>query len=59
MVRVVAELDSEVQYIRVQTPLGADLLTSVTSALPAGAKIIDRTIKEPTLEDAYLRLVEE
>lgn len=59
VVRVVAELDSEVQYIRVQTPLGADLLTSVTSALPAGAKIIDRTIKEPTLEDAYLRLVEE
>ena len=59
LVIVVAELDSEVQYIRVQTPLGADLLTSVTSALPAGAKIIDRTIKEPTLEDAYLRLVEE
>ena len=57
--RVVADLDSEVQTIRVQTPLGADLLPRVISALPAGSKIIDRTIKEPTLEDAYLRLVEE
>ncbi len=59
VVRVVAELDSEPQTIRVQTPLGADLLPSVLSKLPEGAKIIDRTIKEPTLEDAYLRLVEE
>ncbi len=59
VVRVVAELDSEVQTIRVQTPLGADLLSQVVSALPPDAKIIDRTIKEPTLEDAYLRLVEE
>ena len=59
VVRVVADLDSEEQTIRVQTPLGADLLPQVIAALPAGAKIIDRTIKEPTLEDAYLRLVEE
>jgi len=59
VVRVVAELDSEVQTIRIQSPLGADLLPQVTSALPSDAKIIDRTIKEPTLEDAYLRLVEE
>ena len=57
--RVVAELDAEVQTIRIQTPLGADLLPQVTAALPSDAKIIDRTIKEPTLEDAYLRLVEE
>ena len=59
VVRVVADLDSEDQSIRVQTPLGADLLPKVTAALPPGAKMIDRTIKEPTLEDAYLRLVEE
>jgi ABC-2 type transport system ATP-binding protein len=59
VVRVVAELDSEVQTIRIQSPMGADLLPHVTSALPSDAKIIDRTIKEPTLEDAYLRLVEE
>lgn len=59
VVRVVADLDSEEQKIRVQTPLGADLLPKVTAALPEGAKMIDRTIKEPTLEDAYLRLVEE
>ena len=39
--------------------MGADLLPQVLSLLPEGAKIIDRTIKEPTLEDAYLRLVEE
>ena len=59
VVRVVADLSSEDQVIRVQTPMGADLLTQVMSLLPEGAKIIDRTIKEPTLEDAYLRLVEE
>jgi ABC-2 type transport system ATP-binding protein len=59
VVRVVADLESEQQSIRVQTPMGADLLSMVASALPPGAKIIDRTIKEPTLEDAYLRLVEE
>jgi len=59
VVRVVADLDSEMQMIRVQTPLGADLLPQIVSKLPDGAKIIDRTIKEPTLEDAYLRLVEE
>lgn len=59
VVRVVADLESEVQSVRVQTPLGADLLPQVMAALPAGAKMIDRTIKEPTLEDAYLRLVEE
>jgi ABC-2 type transport system ATP-binding protein len=59
VVRVVADLDSEQQSIRVQTPLGADLLPRVTAALPVGAKMIDRRIKEPTLEDAYLRLVEE
>ena len=57
--RVTADLDSEVQDIRIQTPLGADLLSKVVAALPTGAKMIDRTIKEPTLEDAYLRLVEE
>jgi len=59
VVRVAADLSSETQMIRVQTPLGADLLPQVVSRLPDGAKIIDRTIKEPTLEDAYLRLVEE
>lgn len=59
VVRVVSDLDSEEQTIRIQTPLGADLLPQVVAALPSGAKIIDRTIKEPTLEDAYLRLVEE
>jgi len=59
VVRVVADLDSEMQLIRVQTPQGANLLPQMAAKLPNGARIIDRTIKEPTLEDAYLRLVEE
>jgi ABC-2 type transport system ATP-binding protein len=59
VVRVVADLDSENQIIRVQTPLGAEILPELVSRLPPGAKLIERTIKEPTLEDAYLRLVKE
>ncbi|HXW37360.1 MAG TPA: ABC transporter ATP-binding protein, partial [Nitrososphaerales archaeon] len=59
VVRVVAELDSELQTIRIQTPMAVELLPRVLDLLPKDAKLIDRTIKEPTLEDAYLRLVEE
>ena len=56
--RVVADLESERQLIKIQTPIAADLLTEVTR-VSEGVKIIDRSIREPTLEDAYLRLVEE
>jgi len=56
--RVVAELDSERQVIKVQTAAPAEVLPLVTAAA-GDVKIIDKTIKEPTLEDAYLRLVEE
>jgi len=56
--RVVAELDSERQMIRVQTSSPAEVLPRITD-MAGGIKIIDKTIKEPTLEDAYLRLVEE
>lgn len=59
VVRVVADLESEDQTIRIQSPLAADILPQAVAALPAGAKIIDSSVKEPTLEDAYLRLVEE
>jgi ABC-2 type transport system ATP-binding protein len=56
--RVVAELDSEKQVIRVQTAVPAEVLPKV-SAAAGDVKIIDKSIREPTLEDAYLRLVEE
>lgn len=59
VIRVVAELESERQFIKIQTPIAADVLTKVTQASNDGVKIIDKGIKEPTLEDAYLRLVEE
>ncbi|MGI0085509.1 MAG: ABC transporter ATP-binding protein, partial [Nitrososphaerales archaeon] len=58
VVRVVAELESEKQVIKVQTPNPVDTLAEITK-LSSGIKIIDKSIKEPTLEDAYLRLVEE
>jgi ABC-2 type transport system ATP-binding protein len=58
VIRVVADLESERQFIKIQTPIATDVLTEVTQA-SAGVKIIDKSIKEPTLEDAYLRLVEE
>lgn len=58
VIRVVADLDSERQFVKIQTPNAADVLTKVTQVAD-GVKIIDKSIKEPTLEDAYLRLVEE
>lgn len=58
VIRVVADLDSERQFVKIQTPNAAEVLTKVTQVAD-GVKIIDKSIKEPTLEDAYLRLVEE
>lgn len=56
--RVVAELDSERQFIKIQSPIAADLLSQI-SAASQSVKVIDTRVKEATLEDAYLRLVEE
>ena len=56
--RVVADLDSERQLIRVQTGSPAEVLPLIAERA-GDAKIIDKSIREPTLEDAYLRLVEE
>lgn len=56
--RVVADLESERQFIKIQTPIAADLLAEITR-VSEEVKIIDKSVKEPTLEDAYLRLVEE
>lgn len=58
VVRVVSDLESERQVISVQTPNAVELLPEIIQA-SSGVRIIDRRIKEPTLEDAYLRLVEE
>ena len=51
-----ANLEGERQTIRVQTPRGSEFIATVTKLL-SKAKIMDVRIKEPTLEDAYLKLV--
>jgi ABC-2 type transport system ATP-binding protein len=58
VLKVVADLESERQVIKIQTPIAADLLTQIGN-VSGGVKIIDKRINEPTLEDAYLSLVEE
>jgi ABC-2 type transport system ATP-binding protein len=58
VINVVADLESERQFVKIQTPNAPDVLTQVAQ-VSGGVKIIDKSIKEPTLEDAYLRLVEE
>lgn len=51
-----ANLEGERQIIRVQTPRGSEFIPTITKLL-SKAKIMDVRIKEPTLEDAYLKLV--
>ncbi len=51
-----ANLEGERQTIRVQTSRGSEFIPTVTKLL-SKAKIMDVRIKEPTLEDAYLKLV--
>jgi ABC-2 type transport system ATP-binding protein len=51
-----ANLEGETQTIRVQTPRGSEFIPTVAKLL-GKAKIMDIRIKEPTLEDAYLKLV--
>jgi ABC-2 type transport system ATP-binding protein len=53
---VTANLEGETQTIRVQTPRGSEFIPTVT-ALLSKAKVMDIRLKEPTLEDAYLKLV--
>ena len=53
---VSANLEGERQTMRIQTPKGSEFIPEVTKLLSA-AKIFDIRTKEPTLEDAYLRLV--
>jgi len=51
-----ANLEGERQIIRVQTPRGSEFIPIITKLL-SRAKIVDVRVKEPTLEDAYLKLV--
>ena len=53
---VSAELEGERQIVRIQTPRGSEFIPTVTKLL-SRAKIVDIRTKEPTLEDAYLKLV--
>jgi ABC-2 type transport system ATP-binding protein len=53
---VSAELEGERQIVRIQTPKGSEFVPVVTKVL-SNARIVDVRIKEPTLEDAYLKLV--
>ena len=51
-----ANLEGERQIIRVQTPRGSEFIPTITKLL-SKAKVMDVRLKEPTLEDAYLKLV--
>jgi ABC-2 type transport system ATP-binding protein len=54
---VSAELGEDKQVLKIQTPKGSEIISQVQQILRK-SRIYDIKIKEPTLEDAYLRLVE-
>ncbi len=54
---VSADLSENKQVLKLQTPKGSEIISEVTEILK-NSRIYDLKIKEPTLEDAYLRLVE-
>jgi ABC-2 type transport system ATP-binding protein len=54
---VSADLSENKQVLRIQTPKGSEIIAEVQDILK-NSRIYDLKIKEPTLEDAYLRLVE-
>ncbi len=53
---VSADLGESKQVLRIQTPKGSEII-SVVQEILKNSRIYDIKIKEPTLEDAYLRLV--
>jgi ABC-2 type transport system ATP-binding protein len=57
VVSVSAELGENKQVLKLQTPKGSEIIAEVQQILK-NSRIYDIKIKEPTLEDAYLRLVE-
>lgn len=52
-----ADLGENKQVLKIQTPKGSEIISEVQEILK-NIRIYDIKIKEPTLEDAYLRLVE-
>jgi len=54
---VSADLSENKQVLKIQTPKGSEIISEVQQILK-NSRIYDIKIKEPTLEDAYLRLVE-
>jgi ABC-2 type transport system ATP-binding protein len=54
---VSADLSENKQVLKLQTPKGSEIISEVQEILK-NSRIYDLKIKEPTLEDAYLRLVE-
>ncbi len=54
---VSAELSENKQVLKLQTAKGSEIISEVQEILK-NSRIYDLKIKEPTLEDAYLRLVE-
>jgi len=54
---VSADLSENKQVLKIQTPKGSEIIAEVQDILK-NSRIYDLKIKEPTLEDAYLRLVE-
>ena len=57
VVSVSADLGENKQVLKLQTPKGSEIIAEVQQILK-NSRIYDIKIKEPTLEDAYLRLVE-
>jgi ABC-2 type transport system ATP-binding protein len=53
---VSADLGENKQVLKIQTPKGSEIIAEVQQIL-RNSRIYDIKIKEPTLEDAYLRLV--
>jgi ABC-2 type transport system ATP-binding protein len=54
---VSADLSENKQVLKIQTAKGSEIIAEVQAILK-NSRIYDLKIKEPTLEDAYLRLVE-
>jgi ABC-2 type transport system ATP-binding protein len=54
---VTADLSENKQVVKIQTPKGSEIISDLQEVLKE-CRINDIKIKEPTLEDAYLRLVE-
>jgi ABC-2 type transport system ATP-binding protein len=56
IVSVSADLGEDKQVLKLQTPKGSEIIADVQQILK-NSRIYDIKIKEPTLEDAYLRLI--